>query len=224
MLQRRGRLLRTHFPPPHRSSLCLTGGWSATADSSRFQTQISPRNSDCISEKSSCLTTSWWYVVPHGFMADSCYAGRPGYVPACGELPSQVWGGGDGVELAQAFGLPGAGSNTDRYHWKWGFVGFCKRPEGDLEPQPWLLQRLKHESRTPFDRLHGSAVQAPPLGGLPSWAGFSLGGKVGLGSSRLSFVSSATSRILFLKIPATVLLFPVPEPQLVMGPGRCGAV
>lgn len=34
-------------------------------------------------------------------------------MPARGEMPTQVWGGGDGVELAQVFGLPGAESNTD---------------------------------------------------------------------------------------------------------------
>lgn len=50
--------------PPHRCCRCRTAGSSATADSSRFQTQISPRSLGCTSAKSSCSTTSWWYVGP----------------------------------------------------------------------------------------------------------------------------------------------------------------
>lgn len=62
----RGWHQQQHCLSPCRCSLCPTGGWSATAGSSRFPTQTSPRNSGCTNEKSSCSTTSWWYVVPVG--------------------------------------------------------------------------------------------------------------------------------------------------------------
>lgn len=63
-----GQAAKGSFSSLHRCSLCLTGGWSATAVSLRFQTQISPRNLDCTSEKSSCSMTCWWYVVSCGVL------------------------------------------------------------------------------------------------------------------------------------------------------------
>lgn len=131
-------------------------------------------------------------------------------MPACGEMPTQVWGSGDGVGCQEQNLTQTATIENG------ALLAYVK-----VQKRIWSLG-------LGYSRGSNMMISIAQLCRLFLFMGCLFGqvssseGKSALGAPGL-IVSSATGRILFLKIPA-MILFPGPEPHLVTGPGSCGAV